>query len=245
MLYTTYPREELRWDDLLRLKLKLETRQKEDDRGCTAFSDTTRAKAAMEERAKRNVEVAMERRIARIMESRKGIVAWKRLGETCWNVGEDFGRLEFSKHGVTDTLCRINDSLFILNLPDGAEPVDNFPHHSFHLRKQLCIARVVGLHMSMWRLRKRRKEKAETARREMRENVELARIVVELMLLRRRLADNERKMAMESEAESATSLLRAGGAVSTTEDVAPTPAAEVFSDEADTCLLYTSPSPRD
>lgn len=229
MLYTTYPREELRWDDLLWLKLKLETRQKEDDRGCTAFSDTTRAEAAMEERAKRNVEVAMERRIARIMESRKGIVAWKRLGETCWNVGEDLERLEFSKDGVTNTLYRINDGLFILNLPYGAEPIDNFPHASFHLRKQLCIARVVGLHMSMWRLRKKRKEETEMARRD----AKIARLVAELVLLRRE-RDIERKLAMESEEEGAAGLSRAGGTVSPLEDVAPTPAAEVPSDEADT-----------
>ena len=41
-------------------------------------------------------------------------------------------------------------------------------------------------------------------------------------------------MAMESEAESAAGLLRAGGAVSSTEDVVPTATAEVLSDEADT-----------
>ena len=63
MLYTTYPREELWWDDLLRLKLKLE-RQKEDDRSCTAFSDITRDEAGREERATHNAEVAMERRVA-------------------------------------------------------------------------------------------------------------------------------------------------------------------------------------
>ena len=189
----------------------------------------------MEERANRNVEVAMERRIARIMESRKGTVAWKFLGETCWNVGEDLERLEFSNDGVTNTLYRINDGLFCLNLPFGAEPIDNFPHASFHLRKQLCIARVVGLHMSMWRLRKRRKEDAEMARRD----AKIARLVAELVLLRRE-RDIERKLAMESEEESAAGLSRAGGAVSTTEDVAPTPAAEVLSDEADTASTAVS-----
>ena len=226
MLYTTYPREELRWDDLLRLKRKLETRLKEDDRGCTAFSDTTRAEAAMEERARRNVEVAMERRVARIMEPRKETEWWKLLREICWNVGEDLERLEFSIDNVFRTLFRIN-SLF--RVRGGIDPIDNFPRHSFLLRKELCIARVVGLHMSMWRLRKRRKEEAEMARRD----AKIARLVAELVVLRRE-RDIERKLAMESEEESAAGLSRAGGAVSTTEDVAPTPAAEVLSDEADT-----------
>ena len=106
MLYTTYPREEFRWDDLITLKLKLENRLKEDDRGCTAFSDTTRAEAVMEERARRNVEVAMERRVARIMEPRKGTEWWKLLREICWNVGEDLERLEFSNDSVFDAFPR-------------------------------------------------------------------------------------------------------------------------------------------
>lgn len=65
----------------------------------------------MEERARRNVEVAMERRVARIMEPRKETEWWKLLREICWNVGEDLERLEFSIDSVFRTLFRIN-SLF-------------------------------------------------------------------------------------------------------------------------------------
>ena len=222
MLYTTYSREELLWDDLFRLKLRLETRQKEEDRGCTEFSETTRAEAAVEERARRNVEVAMERRVARIMEPRKETEWWKLLREICWNVGEDLERLEFSKDGVINTPFRIDDCLFCLSLRYEVEPIDTFPHASFLLRQELCIARVVGLHMSMWRLKKKRKREAETARGD----AELARLKAELALLRRELA-------MESDAENVGDLVSAGGAVCTTEDVAPTPAAEALSDEED------------
>ena len=166
------------------MKLKLEGRQKEDDRGSTAFSDTTRAEAAAEERA---------RRVARIIERRREAAGYNtpaklyRSTEVCWNFGDAFERLEFSASGITNTLFRIDMYLWSLSI-DGYLALDSL------LLRELCIARVVGLHMSMRRLRKRRKREAEKALRD----AETARLKAELALLRRE-RDIERKLAMESE----------------------------------------------